>query len=63
MTRFDDLHTRAERITLEAARHIETDHARRTRIALVLSIIGVLELNGQREAAEIVKQEFGHGTN
>ncbi len=31
----------------------------RYRRALVLSIIGVLELHGQREAAEIIKREFG----
>ncbi len=30
----------------------------RYRTALVLSIIGVLELHGQREAAEIVKRSF-----
>jgi len=32
----------------------------RYRAALILSIIGVLELHGQREAVEIVKREFGN---
>ncbi len=42
--------------------HMSTQQDR-YRIALILSIIGVLELHGQREAAEIVKREFGDGTN
>jgi len=41
-----------------AQRTAQQDRYRR---ALLLSIIGVLEFHGQREAAEIVKRGFGDG--
>lgn len=41
----------------------QTIQQQRYRIALILSIIDVLNLNGQTEAAEIVSKEFGENAD
>jgi hypothetical protein len=54
----DYLLTRAEGINQEAGVHIESDHDRRTKTALMRDVLKVLEGSGHESAAKVLRGVF-----